>query len=183
LNRRPGAARTRLLRRRALFALTAGTVIARFRVPVLLALFLGTLLAAPAARAVPRAEFPRQDEEIINKKWPEAVSTPSGLRYIQLKEGNGARPLPRQRLSVLYRGMLLNGTEFSASVDPEKPFVFTLGTRRVIAGWEEAFPDMRVGEKRLLIIPYALAYGLLGRPPDIPNRATLVFEVELLAIE
>jgi FKBP-type peptidyl-prolyl cis-trans isomerase len=132
---------------------------------------------------VPRAEFSRQDEEIINKKWPEAVSTPSGLRYIQLKEGTGARPLPRQRLSVLYRGMLLDGKEFSASLDPEKPFVFTLGTRRVIAGWEEAFPDMRVGEKRLLIIPYALAYGLLGRPPDIPNRATLVFEVELLAIE
>jgi FKBP-type peptidyl-prolyl cis-trans isomerase len=100
-----------------------------------------------------------------------------------LKEGDGDRPKPRQRLTVLYRGTLIDGTEFSAGLDPNDPFVFRLGAGEVIAGWEEAFADMRVGEKRVLILPYSLGYGLRGNPPKIPNRATLVFEVELLKIE
>lgn len=138
--------------------------------------------AAPL-QAVPRGEFPPEDEEIIRNKWPDAMTTPSGMRYVVLKEGSGPKPLQRQRIKALYRGTLLDGKEFSAMLDPQKPFEFVLGTRKVIAGWEEGFSDMRAGEKRVLIIPFALGYGLLGRAPDIPNRATLVFEVELLSIE
>lgn len=150
-------------------------------VPV--ASLLVALVATPALRAVPRAELSPQDAEIVAKKWPEARQNPSGLRYVVLKEGSGPTPRTRQRLTVLYRGTLLDGTEFSANLDPKNPFVFRLGAGEVIVGWEEAFSEMRVGEKRTLIVPYALGYGLRGRPPDIPNRATLVFDVELLAIE
>jgi FKBP-type peptidyl-prolyl cis-trans isomerase len=140
--------------------------------------------ATVSLRAAPRGSFTKEDEEIIQKKWPEAIEAPSGWRYVVLKEGTGPRPQTRQRLKALYKGSLLeDGKEFDAKLDPEKPFVFSLGSGDVIVGWEEAFAAMRVGEKRIIILPYALAYGLRGRPPDIPNRAALVFEVELLGID
>jgi FKBP-type peptidyl-prolyl cis-trans isomerase len=135
-------------------------------------------------RAAPRGSFTKEDEDIIQKKWPEAIEAPSGWRYVVLKEGSGPRPQIRQHLKVLYKGSLLeDGKQFDAKLDPNDPFVFTLGAGEVIVGWEEAFATMRAGEKRVIILPYALAYGLRGRPPDIPNRAALVFEVELLSIE
>lgn len=134
-------------------------------------------------QAAPRAEFSPTDLAIIVEKWPEARVNPSGLRFVVLQEGTGDRPKLRQRLSVLYRGTLIDGTEFSSGMDPNEPFVFRLGAGEVIVAWEEAFADMRVGEKRVLIIPYSLGYGLRGNPPNIPNRATLIFEVELLKIE
>ena len=148
-----------------------------------LLLFATGVLPATQVAAGPRAAFPPQDEAIIHQKWPEAIETPSGLRYVVLQEGHGDRPLSHQLVKALYRGTLLDGTEFSAMLDPEHPFEFRLGTQAVIEGWEEAFSDMRPGEKRILIVPYALGYGLRGREPDIPNRATLIFEVTLLAVE
>ena len=141
------------------------------------------LVAAPAAQAVPRAEFSAEDADLIAKQWPEARENPSGLRYVVLKEGSGPTPKNRQRLTVLYRGTFLDGTEFSAKIDPKDPFIFRLGAGEVIVAWEEVFAEMRAGEKRTIIVPYSLGYGLRGRPPDIPNRTTLVFEVELLTIE
>lgn len=152
--------------------------------PLLLALGVALSLgAAGTASAAPRGEFSRKDEAIIQEKWPEAAQMPSGLRYVVTREGKGPKPQWRQHVRTLYRGMLLDGTEFDAKLDPANPFTFALGAGQVILGWEEAFADMRPGEKRILILPYALAYGLRGRQPDIPNRATLVFEVELLGIE
>ena len=153
--------------------------------PIVLSLvsLAGCLIAIPISHAGPRAEFPPEDEAIVLEKWPEAITSPSGLMYVLVKEGTGRRPLHGERVRVLYRGTFLDGKEFSSTLDPENPFVFTVGTRKVIEAWEEAFAKMRVGEKRILIVPYALGYGLLGRPPDIPNRATLIFEVELLGIE
>jgi FKBP-type peptidyl-prolyl cis-trans isomerase len=141
------------------------------------AAFPGALVAGP------RAEFSEDDEKIITERWPDAMTTPSGMRFVLLKDGAGPTPRYGQRIKVLFRGTLLDGTEFGKSEDPKDPFVFTLGTRKVIAGWEEAFATMRAGEKRVLIIPHALAFGLLGRPPDIPNRATLIFDVELVSFE
>jgi peptidylprolyl isomerase len=138
---------------------------------------------ALVAHAQPRVSFTPEEDQIIREKWPQALEKPSGLRYVVLQEGTGPRPRPRQRCKALYEGMLLDGTMFDRNLDRDKPFVFVVGSRQVIAGWEEAFMDMRVGEKRVLIIPYALGYGLRGRPPDIPNRATLVFTVELLGVE
>jgi FKBP-type peptidyl-prolyl cis-trans isomerase len=156
------------------------------RFPCLLlcrALLVAALAGLWTAQAAPRSELSMADAAIVAEKWPEARENPSGLRYVVLQEGTGNRPKPRQRLTVLYRGSLIDGTEFSSGLDPKDPFVFRLGAGEVIAGWEEAFADMRVGEKRVLILPYSLGYGLRGNPPKIPNRATLVFEVELLKIE
>jgi FKBP-type peptidyl-prolyl cis-trans isomerase len=144
--------------------------------------FAGAVLPAPLG-AAPRGEFSAEDRDIIEKRWPDAGQTASGMRYVILQDGTGPKARNRQRLSVLYKGSLLDGTVFSEKTDAKDPFKFTVGNGEVILGWEEAFLDMRAGEKRLLIIPFALGYGLRGREPDIPNRATLVFEVELLKIE
>lgn len=149
----------------------------------LLTLLAAVLFTPLAALAGPRGEFSQEDDRIIRERWPDAAETPSGLRYVIVKPGNGPLALTQQKLTVLYRGTLLDGTEFSAKLDPADPFVFRLGTREVIAAWEEACREMRVGEKRILIVPYALGYGLRGRSPDIPHRATLIFEVELLSAD
>lgn len=142
------------------------------------------LVAHPSwVDAAPRGEFSSEDRDIIEKRWPDAGQTASGMRYVILKDGTGPKARTRQRVSVLYTGSLLDGTVFSKKVDPADPFTFTLGNGEVILGWEEAFLDMRAGEKRIIILPFALGYGLRGREPDIPNRATLVFEVEVLKIE
>jgi len=147
------------------------------------ALIAGLSLVTIEAIAAPRADFSDADDAVIRENWPEAIETPSGLRYVINTEGTGERPRSHQKVSVLYRGSLLDGTVFSQNLDETDPFKFTVGMGQVVLGWEEAILDMRVGEKRLLIIPYALGYGLRGSLPDIPNRATLLFELELLAFE
>ena len=81
-----------------------------------------------------------------------------------------------------YDGYLLDGTKFDSSRDRGTPYVFRVGTGKVIKGWDEALATMKPGEKRTLLIPWWLGYGAEGRPPSIPPRATLVFEVELLEI-
>ena len=116
---------------------------------------------------------------MINKKWPDAITTESGLKYVVLKKGDGEKPKRGATLKVHYSGRLLDGKKFDSSYDREKPFEFDVGIGRVIKGWDEAFLDMKKGEKRILIIPSNLAYGEKGIGP-IPPNATLVFEVELL---
>ncbi len=151
---------------------------------LLLILGLAAWVVLPfSVQAAPRGEFSAEDREIIEKRWPDAGQTASGIRYLILEDGAGQKARMRQRLAVLYKGEFLDGKVFSEKSDPADPFKFTLGNGEVILGWEEAFLDMRPGEKRLIIVPYALGYGLRGREPDIPNRTTLVFEVKLLAIE
>jgi FKBP-type peptidyl-prolyl cis-trans isomerase len=142
----------------------------------------GTTATTPLG-AAPRGEFSAEDRDIIEKRWPDAGQTASGMRYMVLKDGSGPKVRSRQRVSVLYKGSLLNDMVFSEMSDANNPFKFSVGGGEVILGWDEALLDMRAGEKRLLIIPYALGYGLRGREPDIPNRATLVFEIELLKVE
>lgn len=163
-------------------------MVSRLRPALLVRLLSFAAIVACAAlptdlQAAPRGEFSAEDRDIIEKRWPDAGQTASGMRYVILEDGSGPKVRNRQRLSVLYKGSLLDGTVFSEISDPAKPFKFTVGNGEVILGWEEAFLDMKAGEKRLLIIPFALGYGLRGREPDIPNRATLVFEVTLLKIE
>ena len=101
------------------------------------------------------------------------------LRYIELQVGTGAAAKPGQEYTVHYTGWLRDGVKFDSSVDAGKPLKFVQGRRQVIAGWEMGFEGMKVGGKRRLFLPYALAYGENGRG-KIPPKAELIFDVELL---
>ena len=113
----------------------------------------------------------------------EAVTAASGLRYIDVKEGQGAVAKSGDTVVVHYTGWLVDGTKFDSSVDRGQPYQFALGARMVIRGWDEGVAGMKVGGVRKLIVPPDLAYGAPGRPPVIPPNATLIFEVELLGVE
>lgn len=129
-----------------------------------------------------REKLPMEDLEIVEKKWPEAKRTYTGLRYIILKPGDVAGPSPEKgmEVSVLYKGMLIDGTVFDQSPDKKSPLKMRLGRGGLIEGWEQAIQKMHRGEKWLLIIPPEMAYGARGRPPTIKRNATLVFEMELV---
>lgn len=121
------------------------------------------------------------DAQIIAEKYGTAHKLSSGLRYIERAPGTGtATPTVGEEVIANYDGRLLDGTPFDSSYKRGVPLTFRVGIGNVIKGWDEAFLGMKKGEKRTLIIPYWLGYGVSGRPPSIPPRATLVFEVELI---
>lgn len=96
--------------------------------------------------------------------------------------GTGAEAMAGQKLQVHYIGRLQNGQVFDSSRERGQAFTFTLGVGDVIRGWDQGLPGMKVGGKRVLVIPSLLGYGERGIGP-IPPDATLIFEVELLGIE
>jgi peptidylprolyl isomerase len=110
------------------------------------------------------------------------VTLPDGLKYTELKVGKGAMPRAGQTAVVHYTGTFLNGKKFDSSRDRGQPFEFVLRTHGVIACWDEAVATMRVGGRRKLVCPPALAYGQRGYPPVIPPNTTLNFDVELLGV-
>jgi len=117
---------------------------------------------------------------------PEVVTTKSGLKYIDLKIGEGEVAVKGQMVEVHYTGWLddngKKGTKFDSSVDRGKPFIFPLGGGRVIKGWDEGVAGMKIGGKRQLIIPAELGYGARGAGGGlIPPNATLIFDVELIS--
>ena len=113
----------------------------------------------------------------------ETVTTPTGLQYIDEKVGDGAAPQKGKRVTVHYTGTLTDGKKFDSSRDRGQPFEFPLGARKVIPCWDEGVATMRVGGRRKLVCPPALAYGVRGYPPVIPANATLNFDVELLGVK
>ncbi len=116
----------------------------------------------------------------IKKQWPDAITTPSGLKYVVTQAGdNNGTPSSGTTVKAHYTGKLLNGKKFDSSLDRGEPISFPVGQGRVIKGWDEAFLGMSKGEKRTLIIPSHLGYGPSGRGP-IPPNATMVFDVELV---
>lgn len=115
-----------------------------------------------------------------NAEGYEKETTESGLEIIYFNRNEeGEKAQPGKRVSVHYSGYLTNGNLFDSSVQRGKPIEFVLGRGQVIKGWDEGISMMRVGEKAKLIIPYHLAYGERGRPPQIPEKADLIFDVEL----
>jgi peptidylprolyl isomerase len=115
------------------------------------------------------------------------VTTPSGLRIIDVKPGTGPVPHAGQTVTVNYTGWLFvdgkKGKKFDSSLDRAQPFSFTLGQSQVIKGWDEGVATMHVGGKRTLIIPPDLGYGASGAGGVIPPGATLMFDVDLLGVK
>ncbi len=116
------------------------------------------------------------------------VTTPSGLRYVETKPGSGAAARPGQTAVVHYTGWLSEGgkkgRKFDSSRDRGEPFAFPLGAGRVIRGWDEGIAGMKPGGQRTLIIPPELGYGARGAGGGvIPPNATLIFDVELVALK
>jgi len=109
------------------------------------------------------------------------ITTPSGLKYVDLVEGTGASPQPGQTVVVHYTGTLEDGSKFDSSRDRNSPFSFQIGVGQVIKGWDEGVGTMKVGGRRQLTVPPDLGYGSRGIGP-IPPNATLLFDVELLKI-
>jgi FKBP-type peptidyl-prolyl cis-trans isomerase len=147
---------------------------------IILLLTLSAIL--PWGAQAQRELLPPRDFDIVLEKWPNAERLSTGLWTQVMTPSTGQKPVRGEVVSVLYKGMLLDGTVFDEATDREKPFTFQLDRGRVIKGWEYGLLAMRKGEKRLLIVPYELGYGTRGRAPDIPRAATLVFEVELIEI-
>ena len=145
--------------------------------PVLLAC--AALALAPAACNKKSAE-PTGSSTGSTAKPP---AQPNGLLIEDIKVGSGPMAESGQTVAVHYTGWLTDGTKFDSSLDRGQPITFPLGTGAVIRGWDEGLKGMRVGGKRKLTIPSALAYGPEGRPPVIPPDATLVFDVELMDVK
>jgi FKBP-type peptidyl-prolyl cis-trans isomerase len=109
--------------------------------------------------------------------------TDTGLKFEDTVVGEGTVATKGQTVSVHYTGWLENGTKFDSSKDRDEPFAFKLGAGQVIRGWDEGVAGMKVGGVRRLTIPPHLAYGDRGAGGVIPPKATLIFEVELLAAD
>jgi len=157
-------------------------------------------LVKDAEKTVAEAEAKKQQEEeaLIRSRWPEAEAAAHGVRFVALQPGRGDRAEPDARLELSYTGQTLAGTWFCSSADgtPQsgdqaQPFVYEPGKIRVIPAIMEALRDMRAGEKRLLIVPAAQAYGTSGfyaRPREgekrfvISPNTTLVYKITVLRV-
>ena len=115
-----------------------------------------------------------------NAKNDSVVQTTSGLQYMVLKEGTGAKPGPTDMVTVHYTGRLLDGTVFDSSVERGEPATFPLD--KVIPGWTEGLQLMSEGSKYRLFIPSELAYGSKGAGEQILPNSTLIFDVELIKV-
>lgn len=143
--------------------------------------FFKSLQAGAADRASKAAKEKEAAQKVqIDKLSEGAKTTASGIRYFVRKEGTGAKPKKGQTISAHYEGRFVDGKIFDSSYQRGEPIELPIGVGRVIPGWDEALMDMKIGEKRTIILPPALAYGENGAGPIAPN-SWLVFDVELLA--
>ena len=149
----------------------------------LLILALAGLLLAPVAAHAQRERLSPDDLEFVEKTWPSAKKTNTGIRYIIEREGTGEPAKPGDKVAVVYTGKLLNGKIFDQNLNRTNPLTFRVRRNFVIEGWDQVLQLMKLGEKRLVIIPADFAYGSRGQLPSIPPGATLVFDMELIKIE
>jgi peptidylprolyl isomerase len=112
------------------------------------------------------------------------VTTPSGLKYLDIVVGTGTEAKFNKKVKTLHTGKLEDGTVFETKIDIASPFIFTIGAGMVIKGYDEGIIGMRVGGKRQIIIPSDLAFGSRSAAGGkIPPNSTIIFEVELLGVE
>src|SRR5438093_11026963 len=140
-----------------------------------------TTTSASASSPAPAASNPEPSTEAGGQASGAEVTLPNGLKYVDVKVGDGGLAESGMSIQVHYTGWLLNGTKFDSSLDHGQPFTFKLGAGEVIRGWDEGVKGMRVGGKRKLTIPPDLGYGAQANGA-IPANSTLVFDVELLAV-
>lgn len=137
------------------------------------------IVTASFAFAAQGATGDKAAAEEIAQHEKKAKKTFSGLKYVVLREGKGDKPAKGQSIDAHYVGRFMDGRIFDQSVG-RGPFTFTVGTGQVIKAWDEALLDMKLGEKRALIVPPELGYGKRGAGNAIPPNTTLYFEVERL---
>jgi FKBP-type peptidyl-prolyl cis-trans isomerase len=149
---------------------------------VALAIVFLTALVLYAQTATHKAARPNTSAP--TKVTGDGVKTASGLQYWDIKVGAGASANTGDKVTVHYTGWLTTGKKFDSSVDANQPFDFTIAAGDVIKGWDEGVAGMKVGGKRQLRIPPELGYGATGTPGGpIPPNATLIFDVQLLAVK
>lgn len=132
--------------------------------------------SSPAAAATPKPGGPTP---VTGKPQ----TTASGVECWDIKVGTGKTAVAGKKLTMHYTGWLTNGKKFDSSVDRGEPFQFTLGVGQVIKGWDEGVAGMKEGGKRQLKIPASAGYGARGAGGVIPPNATLIFDVELIAVK
>ncbi len=129
----------------------------------------------------------KQTKNILNrykngKLGKRLKKTISGLEYFIIKKGDGKKSEMGDQVTVHYHGILEDGTMFDNSYDTGRPFSFPIGQGRVIPGWDEGIALLEEGTKAIFFVPYEIAYGQAGKPPQIPEQAKLIFHVELLQV-
>jgi peptidylprolyl isomerase len=141
------------------------------------------LLAAPVLLHAQREKLPPDDLDFVEKKWPDAKKSNTGIRYIVEKPGKGPLLVPGDMIMVNYVASLLNGKVFDKVQDKLHPLTFRVDRGDVIEGWDQILQLMRPGAKWLVIIPPELGYGRRGNPPRVPGDSTLLFEIDVLGIK
>jgi FKBP-type peptidyl-prolyl cis-trans isomerase len=150
--------------------------------PLIVAAGVGILVLILSNSETPSTNKDEQADTFPNINEGEYVTTADGLKYRDVKVGDGPEAKTRDHVLVHYTGWLTNGRKFDSSHDRKQPYPLTIGGR-VIRGWNEGIPGMKAGGRRILVIPPELAYGEDGQSPDIPPNARLVFAIELLEIK
>jgi len=151
---------------------------------LLLMLVAVSLIGQTAPKATPKKSVPAAppNTNAPTKVTGDGVKTESGLQYWDIRVGTGEEAKSGDKVKVHYTGWFPSGKKFDSSVDAQQPYSFTLGQGAVIKGWDEGVAGMKVGGKRQLRIPPELAYGEQGYKSIIPPNATLIFDVQLLAV-
>ena len=155
----------------------------RFRTIAVAFILAGILFAQATAQTTPKKPAAsRPNTNAPSKVTGDGVKTADGLQYWDIRTGTGQEAKDGDHVKVHYTGWLTTGKKFDSSVGGQ-PFDFTIGKGEVIKGWDEGVAGMKVGGKRQLRIPPELAYGAEGHPPQIPQNATLIFDVQLVGVK
>lgn len=146
--------------------------------------------ARPGIPAYSDLKFEVEVIDVIAKplKWDatgkDTITTPSGLKMVMFEtHPDSVQPKAGNTVVVDYSGYLMNGYMFDSSVDRGQPYSYAVGRVPMIAGWAEAIGLLREGEKAQIIVPYQLAYGAQGRPPMIPGKSDLIFDMHLISVK